>query len=165
MKKALLVMVMGLMSMSAFAEFKTSGCNSTQREDLEQMANYVSNNWNDFENYIDRNYGINLKNCIENRFKKNGTIVCEDSCDPGVNGWARYLSKKAHFCPSFLNRVGRFERKVNRRACYFALAAHEFGHTCFRGHGTVEDIDDGAFEWYELTHPRVTIDLIDCGMD
>lgn len=140
-------------------------CNSTQKEDLEKMVNYVNNNWSDFEHYLESTTNINLKSCIKNRFKKNGKIICEDSCGPRVNGWASYLSKKVHFCPSFMNRVGALSRKVDRRACYFALAVHEFGHTCFRGHGTVEDMDNAAFEWYERTHPRVTIDLINCGMD
>ncbi|MBL6991709.1 MAG: hypothetical protein ISR65_18150 [Bacteriovoracaceae bacterium] len=165
MKNVILAIFIGAITLSTASALTTQGCNSTQRNDLQEMADYVNNHWNAFENYIDRHYGINLKSCIKNRFKKNGKIVCENSCSSGVNGYAYYLSKKAHFCPSFLNRVGRLSKKVNRRGCYFALAAHEFGHTCLRGHGSVEDIDDGAFDWWASTHDLVDIDLRDCGMD
>lgn len=162
MKKILLFFM--LLNTNVFA-METVNCNSAQRDDLNAMANYVNNNWDEFEDYVDRNTGINLKSCIKNRFKKNGKVICEDSCAPNVNGWAAYLSKKVHFCPLFLNNVAKLDRKVSRRACYFALAVHEFGHNCLRGHGTVEDLDNAAFDWYEQTHPRVNITLASCGMD
>jgi hypothetical protein len=39
------------------------------------------------------------------------------------------------------------------------------GHTCWRDHGTVEPLDDLAFEYYKSRHPDVTISMISCGMD
>src|SRR5690606_30549414 len=43
--------------------------------------------------------------------------------------------------PLFLNRVASLPNPAaNREACYFALLAHAWAHTCDRGHGTVEVI-------------------------
>jgi hypothetical protein len=127
-----------------------------------------SGDWNDFVDFIEDESGITIGNCLENRFKTNGKVVCESSsggqCN-GANGWASYLNKRAHFCPSFLDTVDNISGVENRKACYFALAAHEFSHTCWRDHGTTEDIDDLAFEYYKDHHPGVTISMSSCGMD
>jgi hypothetical protein len=54
---------------------------------------------------------------------------------------------------------------ANRKACYFALAAHEWAHTCWRDQGKAEEIDDLAFEYYKDHHSDVTISMGSCGMD
>lgn len=75
----------------------------------------------------------------------------------GQQRWASYLNKRAHFCPLFLNRVASLPNPAaNREACYFALLAHEWAHACDRGHGTVEVIDDLAFQFFQQNHPEVT---------
>ena len=117
--------------------------------------------------------GINVRTCLENRFKTNGKIVCESSSGgqchnndgSNNNGWASYLRKRAHFCPTFLDTVAGIFGVANRQACYFALAAHEWGHTCWHDHGAVEPLDDLAFEYDKSRHPDVTISMSSCGMD
>ena len=64
MKQVLLFFM--LLNTNVFA-METVNCNSAQRDDLNAMANYVNNNWDEFEDYVDRNTGINLKSCIKNR--------------------------------------------------------------------------------------------------
>ena len=44
------------------------------------------------------------------------------------------------------------------------MVTHEWGHTCERGHKTLEIIDDEALEFYKSRHPEVTISLGDCRM-
>lgn len=132
-----------------------------------------SSDWNDFVDFIEEGSSITIGNCLENRFKTNGKVVCESSqngqCSnndgSNNNGWASYLNKRAHFCPSFLDTVAGISGVANRQACYFTLAAHEFSHTCWRDDGAAEDIDDLAFVYYKDHHPDVTISMIDCGMD
>ena len=59
--------------------------------------------------------------------------------------------------PLFLNRVASLPNPAaNREACYFALLAHAWAHTCDRGHGTVEVTDDLAFQFFQQNHPEVT---------
>jgi hypothetical protein len=148
-------------------------CISLEVTEIGLAVDSVSATWEDFADFIEDESGITVGNCLENRFKTNGKIVCESSqggqCsnnDGSDNaGWASPLNKRAHFCPSFLNNVAGISGVANRQACYFALAAHEWGHTCERDHGTVEDIDDLAFEYYKDHHPNVTISIGRCGMD
>ena len=151
------------------------GCTSREVTEIGLAVDSVSSSWdwNDFVDFIEEESGITIGNCLENRFKTNGKIVCESSqgglCDnndgTNNNGWASYLSQRAHFCPSFLDTVADISGAANRQACYFALAAHEHAHNCWRGHGTTEDIDDLAFEYYKDHHPDVTISMGSCGMD
>lgn len=98
-------------------------------------------------------------------------MVCEASQDGSCkskngsnNGWASSLNKKCHICPSFLKTVGAISGEENRQACYFALISHEWGHTCERGHKTLEIIDDEAFEFWKSKHSALTIVYSDCGM-
>jgi hypothetical protein len=148
-------------------------CTATQVNEIGLAVDSVWASWNSFEDFIEDAGGPNIRSCLEDRFKTNGKIVCESSqggqCDNNDgtinNGWASYLNRRAHFCPIFLSTVAGISGVSNRKACYFALAAHEWGHTCWRDHGTVEDIDDLAFEYYKSRHADVTISLGSCGMD
>ena len=146
---------------------EVNGCAQSTTK-INEIATTVDHDWADFEKFIEDETGLNIKGCMQNRFQDNGKIDCESSSGgtcSGANGWASYLSHTAHFCPTFVNRVRALTGDSNKKACYLALMTHEFGHTCWRGHGTVEDIDDAAFKYAKKTLPGVTIDLIDCGMD
>jgi hypothetical protein len=130
-------------------------------------------NWNAFEKAIESFDGwpVNIKSCLENRFKQNGKIVCEQSMKgscKGNNAWASPFNKRCHLCPDFTNRVKALTgsaNKDNREACYFAILSHEWSHTCERTHKTVEIIDNVAFDFYKANHPGVTIDMSACGMN
>ena len=82
----------------------------------------------------------------------------------GANGWASPFNKKCHMCPGYLTTVRAITGKSNRQACYFALLSHELGHTCERGHKTLEIIDGEAFEFWKDRHSDVSISFSDCGM-
>ena len=85
--------------------------------------------------------------------------------DGPANGWAVFLNKKCHMCPDFLAKIRKLpDPSTNRQACYFALVTHEWGHTCERGHKTLEIIDDEAFSFWKTKHPEVTISFASCGM-
>lgn len=149
------------------------GCTSQQATDIAEAIDWGAKNWADYENVLEdiRDWPVTIGNCLEGRFKKDGRVVCEASQDGSCkskngsnNGWASSLNKKCHICPSFLKAVGAISGEENRQACYFALISHEWGHTCERGHKTLEIIDDEAFEFWKSRHSAVTIVYSDCGM-
>ncbi len=142
-------------------------CSATREEDIEAAAGAVARNWKDFESFVEDATGMNIKNCMENRFKKNGKVVCESSrtgkCSNAA-AWASPLNRKVHLCPGLYDDVDTMDRKPDRRACYAAVMAHEFAHTCERFEAGSDRIDEAAFDWYDSTH-ELTIDKRDCGID
>ncbi|MDH3599376.1 MAG: hypothetical protein OEU26_07005 [Candidatus Tectomicrobia bacterium] len=145
-------------------------CTTKQTREMAEAIEWGANNWKAYEKALEdiRDWPVNIGHCLENRFKKNGKVVCESKdkgqCK-GNNGWASALNKKCHMCPSFLDTVSKIPDPVsNRQACYFALVTHEWGHTCERGHKTLEIIDDEAFNFWKSKHSDVTISLSTCGM-
>lgn len=145
-------------------------CSTTQKREIEDAADWVAENWSDFEDFLENRTGLNIKKCMENRFKKNGKVVCEEATgqcktSKGNNAWASMLNKKVHLCPSFLNRVNNLSGTTNRRACYIAILSHEFAHTCDRFEPGSERIDDAAFDFFSSRNPGLTIRLAQCGMD
>ena len=146
---------------------KVIDCTNTQESDLNAAANVIANNWDDFEDFVEDETGLNIKNCMENRFESNGKVVCESSSKgqcKGSNAWASALNRKAHLCPGFLDTVGDLSRQPDRRACYAAILAHEFAHTCERFEAGSENIDDAAFDFYKDMW-AVNINMGSCGMD
>lgn len=141
--------------------------------EMREAIAWGTTRWNSFETAIESFYGwpVNIKNCLENRFKSNGKIVCEQDMGghcKGANAWASPFNKRCHLCPDFVTQVKGLTgpaKKDNRKACYFAILAHEWSHTCDRSHKTVEIIDNVAFDFYKANHPAVTISLGDCGMN
>lgn len=143
-------------------------CNDNVTTDLNRVANHAADNWADVEDFMEDYTGINVKNCMKNRFKKNGKIVCEQKntgrCD-GALGWASPFNKKAHFCPTAISNFEALARTPDQRACYFALMVHEFAHSCDRGEAKAEELEDAAFAYWASTH-NVTVDPnYDCGFD
>jgi hypothetical protein len=140
-------------------------------DEIQTVGAYVTDHWTSYKNFVENNAGVSIGNCLENRWKTNGNVECdltEGSCaDNGnVNGWASFLSQTMHICVDpFLDNIQGFGDH-NQEACLVALMTHEFGHTCWRDHGSVEDMDDAAFDWYaSRSDKNVTITLGSCGMD
>jgi|JI10StandDraft_1071094.scaffolds.fasta_scaffold793643_1 hypothetical protein len=141
-------------------------------DEIERVGIFVTDNWTSFENFLEAEAGVSIGSCLENRFKTNGNVECdstEGACASGgnVNGWASFLSQTMHICVDpFLDNIQSGVSDDNQEACLVALMTHEFGHTCWRGHGTVEDMDNAAFDWWASRPGKnVTFDLSDCGMD
>lgn len=149
---------------------QVSDC-SWATDEIEAVAVYVTDHWSSFESSVEADAGVDIGNCLENRFKTNGKVECETTagaCDNNgdVNGWASFLSQTMHMCwDPFLDNIQSMSDD-NQMACLVALMTHEFGHTCWRTHGTVEDMDNAAFDWFAgRADTNVTISLADCGMD
>jgi hypothetical protein len=149
------------------------GCTSQQATEIAEAIDWGADNWDEFERVLEgiRNWPVTIGNCLEGRFKKDGRVICEEkqtgSCmtrDGPASGFASPFNKKCHMCPSFLNTVAALSGKTNRQACYFAMVTHEWGHTCERGHKTLEIIDDEAFNFWKSKHSDVTIVLSQCAM-
>ncbi|HYO95764.1 MAG TPA: hypothetical protein VER33_14680 [Polyangiaceae bacterium] len=144
-------------------------CTSQERNEIGLAVDYAADNWSSFEAFAEdfMSWPVNLKSCLENRFDTNGKVVCESSatgmCSTAM-GWASPFNRKAHLCPGFLDDIADINGdEANRQACYFALLVHEWGHTCERGHVTLEILDDVAFDWWKERHEsEVTIDYADC---
>lgn len=144
-------------------------CSAQETTEIGLAIDWGASNWNAFEAVLEdiRDWPVSIGNCLENRFKDNGKVVCEGSMKgdcKNANGWASYFNKKCHMCPDFLSKIRKISGKANRQACYFALVTHEWGHTCDRGHKTLEIIDDEAFDFWKSKHSDVTISFSDCGM-
>lgn len=160
-----LLLLASSISFGALKEVK--GCRTSVEADLRGVANYIKNNWDDFEDFVEDETGLNIKSCMKNRFSKNGKIECESRMTgycSGANGWAIPGSKRIHLCPDFVTRVRNMSQGRNRRACYLALMAHEFAHTCARFERGSELIDDASFDYYDMMK-NVSISLASCGMD
>lgn len=144
-------------------------CTSQETTEIGQAIDWGADNWGEYEKALEkiRDWPVNIGSCLEDRFKKTGKVVCEQSAKglcASNNGWASALTKKCHMCPGFLTTVRALPNAEDRQACYFALVTHEWGHTCERGHKTLEIIDDEAFNFWLSKHPGMTIQFKDCGM-
>ncbi|HJQ38958.1 MAG TPA: hypothetical protein VKB93_17620 [Thermoanaerobaculia bacterium] len=144
-------------------------CTSTQATEIGLAIDWGADHWAEYEAALEaiRDWPVDIGNCLENRFKTNGKVVCEAS-SAGLcknSGWASPLTRKVHMCPGFLEAVRAMPNLEDRQACYFAMVTHEWGHTCKRGHLTLEIIDDEAFNFWKAHHPGVTKELNDCRMN
>lgn len=144
-------------------------CTSQEVTEIGLAIDWGAANWSTFEAVLEDigDWPVSIGNCLENRFKENGKVVCEKSMNgncKGANGWASALNKKCHMCPDFLARVRALNGVANRQACYFALYTHESGHTCERGHKVLEILDGEAFNFWKSKHSDVTISFGGCGM-
>lgn len=143
------------------------GCNNTQEEDIDAASDVILRNWNDWESFVEAQTGMNVKNCLKNRFEKNGKVECESSSTGRCSGnaaWSNYLGKTAHLCPNTLDDIAEESRKPDRRACYAAVIAHEYGHTCVRAEVGADALDEATFDWYASTH-NITIAKSGCGFN
>jgi hypothetical protein len=150
-------------------------CTKVETAEIADAIGWGTENWDEFERDLEafRDWPVDIKSCLQERFQNNGKVVCEATstgeCAPvsgvPVNGWGSTLglSHRCHMCPAFLNTVRALTGVENREACYFALVTHEWGHTCHRGHKTLEIIDNSAFNFWKKKHPSVTITYAQCG--
>lgn len=160
---------------SALAGPDIKDCRPGESLEMAQTIDWAAQHWKEFETEIERTTDVNIKNCLENRFKKNGRVVCEkdmggrcSSRKGNANAWASPFNKRSHMCPDFMEMVRAKEgaaNKNNRKACYLAILHHEFAHTCERTHKSIEKLDNAAFDFYKSRNPDVTITLADCEMD
>jgi len=150
-----------------------SDCTAGEASEMREAVAWGAAKWLTFQSTMESfdAWPVDIKSCLENRFKDNGKVVCEQNskgmCD-GNNGWASPLNQKCHLCPAFVNKVKGLSgdaNKDNRKACYFAILTHEWAHTCERTHKTVEILDNVAFDFYKAAHPTVTIGIGGCGLE
>lgn len=150
-------------------------CRPGETVEMAQAIDWGAAHWKEFESFLEREADVSIKNCLEQRFKKNGRVVCEKDMDGmcstrkgNNNAWASPFNKRAHICPDFTATMrGKSgpTNKNNRMACYFALITHEWAHTCERTHKSIERIDDAAFDFWKLKHADVSFNLTNCKMD
>ena len=166
-------LALGMLVPQVYAASDIKDCSSRETREIAQAIDWGSNHWKEFEAVLEDAADVNIKNCLEKRFKKNGKVVCEEKIKGNckgpkgkdVNGWASPFNKKCHICPVFLDNLNKIGKAVDRKACYFSLITHEWAHTCERTHKSIEKIDDAAFDFWKKKHPKVSIDFKDCGMD
>lgn len=167
-KSLLAICILILTATSAFAGLRSViNCSSNVKSDMNTVANYIDANWNSYERFVERETGLNIKSCLKNRFQKNGKAECRSSggqCSGNVMAWATYLGKKANFCPLSINSFEALDRTPNQRACYAALLAHEFSHTCWGNESRSELVEAATFNFWADTH-NVTIIKRDCRLD
>ena len=152
------------MSKTTYALGDINGCGS-KVDDIEAAANAVLNNWKDWEAFVEAQTGVNIKKCMKNRFENNGKVICESSSSgqcKSAAAWSSPLNKKIHLCPTMLSDIIEEARKPDRRACYAAIMAHEFAHSCDRFEVGADALDEATFDWYVSTH-NLTIKKSDCG--
>lgn len=142
------------------------GCNADRRSDISTAQNTIANNWSSYASFVERETGLNIGNCLENRFKKNGEVHCDweyrHGCNSSLYGVAMYSSHTAHLCRNFLDRVDDKSSGLNRRASYAALLAHEWGHTCWRNENNADKIDVATFNWYKSRYAVTDSTCISC---
>jgi len=173
--RALLLAVFFVAAGTANAGPDIKDCRPGETAEMAQAIDWGAAHWKEYESFLERATDVNIKNCLEERFKKNGRVVCEkdmggqcSSRKGNANAWASPFNKRCHMCPDFLTSIrakAGEANKNNRKACYFALITHEWAHTCERTHKSVEKIDDAAFDFWKAKHADVTFVLRDCNMD
>lgn len=150
-------------------------CDSTQEKDIRAVAWNIVDDWNAFQNKLENDTGINVGNCLENRFTKNGKVKCmnETNCDKDGNcllGKASPFNQKIKIFDTFMGNIASMPQ-ADRRACYAALLTHEFSHSCDKfgdGVNSAPELrEDAAFNYWKDRFP-VTSGLDpnnDCGLD
>ena len=110
-------------------------CNATEEEDIRAVAWNIVDDWGNFSKSMESAIGDNLGKCIQGRFSANGKVQCvhEEKCkQDGVKcklGFGGGLGTKIKIFGTFFDTTGAMPQP-DRRACYAALMAHEFSHTC-----------------------------------
>lgn len=171
----LLLLTATLLGGIAHAGPDIKDCRPGETAEMAQAIDWGAAHWKEFESFLEGRADVSIKNCLEQRFKKNGRVVCEKDMGGQCSSrkgtalaWASPFNKRCHMCPDFMTYVrgksGETDRN-NRKACYFALITHEWAHTCERTHRTVERIDNAAFDFWKSKHADVTFGLRDCLMD
>ena len=142
-------------------------CDATQSRDINAVAWNIVDDWTNFENVVEADTGTNLGNCAKNRFSKNGKVKCMSSDKNGLMGWSSPLNRKIKIYPKFLSKIAGLPQ-ADRRACYAALMAHEFAHSCDLGEDGAEAREDAAFKYWKNRFAATSDTLsmqTNCGLD
>lgn len=149
------------------------GCNETDEKDIRAVAWNIADDWRNFSSSLENATGKNMGSCIEDRFSVNGKVECvyKEKCkQDGAKcklGFGGGLSKKVKIYQSFFDNIGSMPQ-ADRRACYAALMAHEFSHTCehYAERGP-EARAVAAFEYWKDRFPASSSLKVDddCGLN
>ncbi|MBM4354248.1 MAG: hypothetical protein FJ109_10710 [Deltaproteobacteria bacterium] len=181
MRKLLVTaVVLALITQSGltFGLDSVTDCSATEKADIEAVANYLSEHWDDFEKHMESATDLNIRKCMKRRFEKNGDVLCKDNSATGLcectaekrekgkcaAAWAVPLGKEVRICQTFQDNVKNLDTQ-DRRACWAAILVHEFSHSCLRLEGGCEKVEKAAFDYWKSTHSAVKINKSDCGLD
>lgn len=156
---------------------ETVDCTSTQSVDILAVAWNLVDDWANFERTVESATGSSLGNCIRNRFRDNGRVICEQQTNCNnrgrcVNGRASPLNRTVRIFGTFFNNIAN-AAAPDRRACYAALLMHEFSHSCDRvfERPRAEDREAAAFTYWQTRFPgtsgwtRTGTNGAGCGLD
>lgn len=151
---------------------ETLDCTDTESADLRAVEWNIADDWNNFSSAIERATGQNVGSCLQKRFAEDGKVQCVHSpkcnedgkCKLGFGGG---LGSKIKIFQTFFDKIKPMPQP-DRRACYAALMAHEFSHTCEHyAEAGPEARGAAAFNYWKGRF-GVTNDLkvdVDCGMN
>ncbi len=148
-------------------------CTATQEKDIRAVAWNIADDWRNFASSVENVTGKNIGSCIEKRFSENGKVQCEtvDKCTKKGCRQGHSFPGKAEIkiYPDFLNRIENYAQ-ADRRACYAAVLAHEFTHTCWFAESRPEAREDAAFAYWQQRFPGTSGFNINnptngCGLD
>ena len=146
-------------------------CSDKQEKDIRAVAWNIADDWSNFKRSVEAETNINLHNCLEGRFSRNGKVKCvhKKKCKDGGKkcklGFGSGAGQKIKIFKSFFQNVRKMT-PPDRRACYAGLMAHEFAHTCERyGESGPEKLAVAAFNyWKGRFAVSATTDAGDCGL-
>jgi hypothetical protein len=150
-----------------------SGCSDTEEKDIRAVAWNIADDWGNFAKAVESVTGKNVGSCLEGRFSKNGKVQCEtkDVCNnKGCRQGHSFPGKdEIKIYPNFLNRIKNYAQ-ADRRACFAAILAHEFTHTCWFAESRPEAREDAAFAYWQQRFPgtpgfNVNNSQVGCGLD
>ena len=153
---------------------ETIDCTDTESSDMRAVAWNIADDWNNFSNTLENSTGQNVGSCLQKRFAADGKVQCVHTlkcnqagkCQLGFGGG---LGSKIKIFQTFFDNIKSMPQP-DRRACYAALMAHEFSHTCEHyAEAGPEARGAAAFNyWKGQERFGVTSDLKvddDCGMN
>lgn len=113
---------------------ETIDCTDTESSDIRAVAWNIADDWDNFSNKLESSTGQNVGSCLQKRFAEDGKVQCVHTpkcnqagkCKLGFGGG---LGSKIKIFQTFFDKIKSIPQP-DRRACYAALMAHEFSHTC-----------------------------------
>lgn len=133
-----------------------SGCSDEAEKDIRAVAWNIANDWGNFSKAVESDTGKHVGSCLEGRFSTNGKVHCEAkdvSNNKGPRQGRSFPGKdEIKVYPDFLNRIKDYEQ-ADRRACFAALLAHEFTHSCWFAESRPEAREDAAFAYWQERFP------------
>jgi len=152
---------------------ETIDCTDTESSDLRAVAWNIADDWNNFSNTLENSTGQNVGSCLQKRFAEDGKVQCVHTpkCNKDGNkcqlGFGGGLGSKIKIFQTFFDNIKSMPQP-DRRACYAALMAHEFSHTCEHYAEAGPEARGAAALNYWKGRFEVTSDLKvddDCGMN